>query len=133
MKTLNHTVHFNAKPEDIYEYLMNARKFANITGGKASNPGKISGKFSYYDEYIQGSNVELSPGKKIVWKWTCADFPNNHTTTVTIIFKKKGDKQTELDFTQDNIPDDFYDDIAVAWKEFYWEPIKDYIEYLMWK
>ena len=54
-------------------------------------------------------------------------------TDVKIELKKKGEKQTELEFTQDNVPDDFYDDISAGWHEFYWEPIKDYIEDLMWK
>ncbi len=47
--------------------------------------------------------------------------------------KKKSDKQTELIFTQENVPDDFYEDINEGWNQFYWESIKDYIEDLMWK
>jgi uncharacterized protein YndB with AHSA1/START domain len=133
MKTIKQKIHFNAKPEDVYEYLTNARKLSNITGGKSSNAAKVGGKFSAYDDYIQGTNEELAPGKKIVQKWSCADFPKDHKSTVTIIFKKVGEKQCEIDFTQENVPDDLYEDLSQGWNEFYWEPIKDYIEDLMWK
>jgi activator of HSP90 ATPase len=133
MKTINQTITFNAPPQDIYEYIINGRKLTKITGGKATNTEKVGGKFSAWDDYIQGKNVELVPGKKIVQKWTCADFPEGHMTDVKIELKKKGEKQTELVFTQENVPDDFYDDISAGWHEFYWEPIKDYIEDLMWK
>jgi len=132
MKTINQTINFNAPPQDIYDYYINGRKLTKITGGKAANTEKVGGKFSAWDDYIQGKNIELVPGKKIVQKWTCADF-EGHMTDVTIELKKKGEKQTELILTQENVPDDFYEDINEGWNHFYWEPIKDYIEDLMWK
>lgn len=133
MKTIKQTVIFNASADDIYEYLINARKLQKIIGGKVSNSGKVGGKFSAYDDYIFGENVELVPGKKIVQKWACEDFPKGHMSDVKIELKKKGDKQTEMIFTQDNIPDELYDDLNEGWKEFYWDPIKDHLEDLMWK
>ncbi len=133
MKTISQTVSFNASQEDVYDYLINARKLIKITGGKATNTEKAGGKFTAWDDYIWGTNTELIPGKKIVQKWTCADFPDNYFTEVRIELKKKGEKQTELIFTQTNVPDDFYEDISQGWNDFYWEPIQDYIEDLMWK
>lgn len=133
MKTIKQTILFNASAPDLYEMLINARKLTKITGGKATNTEKVNGKFSAWDDYISGINVELAPGEKIVQKWTCQDFPNEHFTDVTIELKKKSNKQTELVFTQTNVPDDLYDDISEGWNQFYWEPIRDYIEDLMWK
>lgn len=133
MKTIKQVILFNCSATDLYDYLINGKKLTKITGGKAANTEKAGGKFSAYDDYISGTNVELVPGKKIVQKWTCADFPDKHFTDVSIELKKKTDKQTELVFTQENVPDDFYDDISEGWNQFYWEPIKDYLEDLMWK
>lgn len=133
MKIIKQTIAFNASASDIYEYLINPKKLFKITGGKATNTQKIGGKFSAWDDYIWGTNVELIPGKKIVQKWACADFPDKHFSDVSFELKAKGPKQTELIFTQANVPDDLYEDLSVGWNEFYWEPIKDYIEDLMWK
>ncbi len=133
MKTIKQTILFNASAQDIYDLLVNAKKLTKITGGKATNSEKVGGKFTAYDDYISGTNVELVPAKKIVQRWTCQDFPQGHFTDVNIELIKKGEKQTELNFTQENVPDDFYDDISEGWNQFYWEPIKDYLEDLMWK
>ena len=133
MKTIKQTISFNASTNDIYEYLTNPKKLTKITGAKATNDLKVGGKFTAWDDYIFGTNVELVPGKKIKQKWSCQDFPEKHFTDISIELKKKTEKQTELVFTQENVPDEFYEDINQGWNDFYWEPIKDYIEDLMWK
>jgi activator of HSP90 ATPase len=132
MKTINLTILFDGNVDEIYDALINPRTLTKITGGKATNNQKEGGKFSAWDDYIQGNNIILIPGKKIVQKWTCADFPSGHFTEVTIEFKKKSEKQTELIFTQTNVPDDFYEDIKEGWNHFYFEPIQDYLEDKLW-
>jgi activator of HSP90 ATPase len=133
MKTIKQTILFNTSAQDLYDMLINGRKLTKITGGKATNTEKIGGKFTAWDDYISGTNIELIPGKKIVQKWTCQDFPPGHLTDVSIDLIKKREKQTELVFIQENVPEDLYEDISEGWNQFYWEPIKDYIEDLMWK
>ena len=133
MKTIKQTITLNASATDVYDYLVNSRKLSTITGAKASNTQKEGGKFSAYDEYIFGTNVSLVPGKKIVQKWACDDFPPKTFSDVTIELKSKGPKQTDVILTQENVPDELFEDLTVAWNEFYFEPIKDYIEDLIWK
>lgn len=133
MKEIKKNLAFNCSCDDLYEYLINAKKLSNIIGGKVSNPGKIKGKFSAYDEYIFGENIELIPGKKIVQTWSCLDYPNGQFSKLTIVFKKKTDKTCEIDFILENVPDELYEDIDMLWNEMYFDPIKDYLEDLMWK
>jgi activator of HSP90 ATPase len=133
MKNIKKTIAFNCSIQDLYDCLINAKKLSKIIGGKVSNPGQIKGKFSAYDDYIFGENVLLSPGKKIVQKWSCQDYPTGQFSNLTIVFKKKTDKTCEIDFSLDNVPDDLYEDIGVLWDEMFFEPIKDYLEDLMWK
>lgn len=133
MNTIKQTLLFNASADDLYEYLTNARKLQKIIGGKVSSDAKPSGNFSAYDGYLFGTFVEVVPGKKIVQKWACEDFPKNQFSDVKIELKKKTDKQTELIFTQENVPEELFEDLSAGWNEFYWDPIKDYLEDLMWK
>ena len=132
-KTIKQTLLFNASAGDLYEYLTNPKKLSKITGSKATNSMKEGGKFSAWDDYIFGENIQLVPGKRIVQKWACADFPEGSFSKVTYELKKKSEKQTELVFTQTEVPDDLYEDLSIGWNEFYWQPIKDYLEDLMWK
>lgn len=133
MKTIQQTVLLNANADEVYEMLINPRKLSKITGGKATNSMKEGGKFSAYDDYIKGTNVKLVPGKKIVQNWACDDFPKGQDSLVTIDLVKKGEKQTELVFKHENVPDELFEDLSLGWNEFYWEPMKDHLEDLMWK
>jgi activator of HSP90 ATPase len=133
MKTIKQTIVFNTSCDDLYDMLINPRKLSKIIGGKVTNSMKVLGKFSAYDDYIFGENIEIIPGKKIIQKWACQDFPKNQFSDLKIELKKISDKQTELNLTQENVPDDLFEDLSVGWNEFYWDPIKDYLEDLMWK
>ncbi|MEM0465553.1 MAG: SRPBCC domain-containing protein [Candidatus Pacearchaeota archaeon] len=133
MKTIKQTIQFNCSANDFYEYFINPKKLSKIIGGKVVNSMKVPGKFSSYDNYIKGENIELLPGSKIVQNWTCVDFPDKHFSKVTINIKKKTDKSCEIELIQENVPDDLYEDISLLWNEFYWDPIKDYLEDLIWK
>ncbi|MBR9704936.1 hypothetical protein GOV12_05980 [Candidatus Pacearchaeota archaeon] len=133
MKTIKQKVDFNCNCNDLYNYLINPRKLSKIIGGKVTNTQKVGGKFSAYDGYIFGEIIELDPGKKIVLKWACQDFPDKQFSTVNIIFKGKTPKTCEIDFTHDDVPDELFEDLSLGWNEFYWDPIKDYLQDLMWK
>ncbi|MEK7623821.1 MAG: SRPBCC family protein [Patescibacteria group bacterium] len=129
MKTKNTTqsVTFNATPHEVYQTLMDSKKHAAFTGGKATISTKIGGTFKVYDGYIKGMNLDLVPDKKIVQAWRGSDWPKHHFSVVTfrLIRVKAG---TELIFTQIGIPDDLFKDILSGWKEYYWEPMKEAFE-----
>ena len=67
--SIKQEVVFTAKPEVIYDLLMNQEKLADFTQSEVSMSNEIGGTFSAYDGYINGKNSELIPGKKIVQEW----------------------------------------------------------------
>jgi len=68
-KSIKQTATFNASPEKIYDLIMDEKKHAEFTGSKATISTKLNGKFSVFDGYIHGHNIELVKGKKIVQAW----------------------------------------------------------------
>ena len=125
-KTIKQIATFNTTPEELYDMIMNAKKHAAFTDGKATTSNKINGKFSISDGYITGYNIKLEKGKKIVQAWHFAEdgWPGDHFSTCTFIFEKKG-KQTKLIFTQTGIPAHKAEDLKRGWKEYYWQPMKE--------
>lgn len=123
MKTIRQTVIFNASPHQLYEAILDPEIHSNFTQARATNSRKAGGKFTAYDGYISGINLELDKDKKIVQKWTSTDFPEGHFTEVAFEFKSEG-KGTSLMFTQTNVPDKNYKEISKGWKDFYWKPLK---------
>ena len=123
MKTIRQTVTFNATPHEVYEVLMDSKKHSAFTEAEAKISKKVGGKFSAYDSYIEGKNMQLMPGKKIVQEWRGSDWPEKHFSIATFELKqiKSG---TKLIFTQTRVPDMQYKGISKGWKEHYWAKMK---------
>lgn len=115
------------RPEEVYEALMDSRKHSGFTGAPASIRRNVGGRFSAYDGYIEGRNLLLIPGKKIVQMWRGSDWPDGHyaLTSFVLTGTRKG---TRLRFRQTGIPEDKVQSIKRGWIEFYWMPLKRYLE-----
>ncbi|MDD5190788.1 MAG: SRPBCC family protein [Dehalococcoidales bacterium] len=126
-KNIRQTATFKTGPHQVYEALMDAKQHALFTGGKATISRKIGGKFSVFDGYAEGSNIELLPDTKIVQSWRAGDWPEGHYSRATFSLKAISGG-TRLTFTQTGVPADQYDDIAQGWRDYYWTPMKELLE-----
>jgi activator of HSP90 ATPase len=126
-KTIRQTVTFKASPHEVYEALMDPKKHAEFTGGEAKISRKVGGKFTVFDGYAEGTNVELEPDQKIVQTWRAEDWPAGHYSTATFTFTKAA-AGTKLVFNQSGVPADEYDDVAQGWKDYYWKPMKEMLD-----
>lgn len=126
-KTIKQTVIFKGSPKTVYAYLADAKQHAKLIGDKVKMTSKIGDKFTAYGGSVEGQNLVLEPGGKIVQTWRYEDWPKGHFSVAIYEFKKAG-KNTVLNFTQISVPDDKADDIAQGWKDYYWEPLKRLLE-----
>jgi activator of HSP90 ATPase len=126
-RTIRQSVTIKASPHDVYEALMDSKKHAKFTGGKASISREVGGKFTAYDDYAEGVNLELAPDKKIVQSWRASDWPEGHYSKVTFSLAKT-EGGTRLSFTQTDVPEELYDDVAQGWRDYYWAPMKEMLE-----
>lgn len=122
-RTIRQSVIFDARPHLIYEMLLDSKKHQAFTGSKAFIDRKIGGKFSTWDGYSTGTNVELAEDKKIVLRWRASDWPEGHFSTATFELVKL-DGQTKLNFTQEGVPEELYDSVSKGWTDFYWDKMK---------
>ena len=126
-KTIRQSITFKASPHEVYDALMDSRKHARFTGAKARISCKVGGKFTAYDGYIEGVNLNLVPDKKIVQSWRGSDWPEDHYSMATFSLKKFKNG-THLTFTQSGVPDQYYHDISQGWRDYYWKPMKEMLE-----
>jgi len=126
-KTVSQSVTFKTTPHEVYEAIMDSKKHSEFTGSQVSMSRKTGGKFSVYGGDIAGVNLELIPDQKIVQSWRYSDWPEGHYSKVTFSLKavKEG---TRLTFTQTEVPDEHYEDIAQGWRDYYWAPMKEMLE-----
>ena len=60
METIEQNVIINAKPEDVYDAILDPEIHSEFTQAKATNDMKVGGKFTAYDDYISGINLKLA-------------------------------------------------------------------------
>lgn len=106
---------------------MDEAKHGEFTGAKAVMENKVGGKFSVWDGYAKGTNLELVPGKKIVQSWRASDWQEKDESTVTLKFTPSKDG-TELEFMHENIPEEFEKEIEMGWTDYYWKPLREYLK-----
>ena len=77
-KTIRQKITVPAKPIEVYEAFVDAKKHSAFTGSKATGKGKVGGKFTAWDGYISGKLLELEEGKRIVQEWVTTEWPEGY-------------------------------------------------------
>ena len=126
-KRIRQSVTFKEGPHEVYELLMDSRKHARFTGTKARISRREGGKFTAYDGYIEGINLNIVRDRKIVQSWRGSDWPEGHYSRATFSLKKVKNG-THLTFTQSRVPEQYYHDINQGWRDYYWKPMKEMLE-----
>jgi uncharacterized protein YndB with AHSA1/START domain len=126
-KTIRQTVTIHAPPRDVYRLLMTTKGHEAFTGATARIGGKVGDRFTAWGGYIDGRNVELVPGKRIVQDWRPAedDWPHDYYSRVKyeLVPVPAG---TRIRFTQSGVPAKHAGHLAQGWKDSYWRPLKNY-------
>lgn len=127
MEKLKLTAILPATPLKVYKAWLNGKEHSAFTGGKATASSKVKGKFSAWDKYITGHNLELKPGKKIVQAWRTIEFPDSAPdSTLTVKLEPKAGGKTAITLIQTGIPKGQGKKYKDGWKEHYLESMKMY-------
>jgi len=126
-KDIKQQVTFHASPKAVYDALMDGKQHAAFTGDGARISKKVGGRFQCYGTYIEGVNVELIAGERIVQAWRASDWPKGCYSIATFALRPAKGGKTTLVFTQSGVPDSKHKSIAQGWKDYYWRPMKLYL------
>jgi activator of HSP90 ATPase len=130
MKTavLKQTIIIPADPEKVYDAFMDSKIHSEFTRSKATGKPVVGAKFTAWDGYIFGKNLELAKTKKIVQEWQTTDWPKGYgPSRFELTFKKVKDG-TEITMIHSDIPQEQKEELAEGWNEFYWTPLKEYFK-----
>lgn len=126
--TIRQTVLLDAPPHAVFEAILESKKHSAFTGDKASLSRKVGGKFTAFDGYMRGENLKIEKDKVIVQSWRSTDFKETDPDSkVMFHFSKKG-KGTRLLFVHSNVPNRLAEELRQGWLDFYWAPLKVYLE-----
>jgi activator of HSP90 ATPase len=117
-----------AKPQHVYDALVDPRKHTEFTGARATGQAKVGAKFTAWDGYISGKHLIMEPGRRLVQEWTTTDWPAGvPASQLEWTFLSKGDG-AEVTLTQSGVPEDQAPLYSQGWIDYYWDPLKLYFE-----
>jgi uncharacterized protein YndB with AHSA1/START domain len=119
-----------AAPQRVYEALTNGDTFAAVTGKRARLSDREGDAFSLFDGRVQGRQIELVPGERVVQAWR---FGTEHPSSwepgiysvVRFTLAPEG-SGTRFVIDHDGIPPEWHDHISTNYPSFYQEPLKRY-------
>lgn len=122
-----------APPQVVFDAWLDSKLHGAMIGGSAKIDARVGGKFSIWDDYATGVNLEIDPSKlRIVQSWrdNSTDWPKDHFSKITLEFTAEGADPagTRLRFWHSGIPEKHAASIAQGWKDYYWEPMQRYFE-----
>jgi len=116
----------HASPDRIYQAWLDSDEHSKFTGGKASVESGIGGKFTAWDGYIQGTTLELEPGRRIVQSWRTTEFPSDSGDSRLEIHFEPVEEGTRIVLLHSDIPTGQGTQYEQGWKEHYLEPLARY-------
>ena len=126
LEVIRQKVMIDATPEEVYEAYVNPKKHAEFTGSPATGTPRAGGKFTAWDGYISGKFLELEEGKKVVHEWMTTEWPTGYPPSLVELTFKEKERKTELTMIHSRAPAEQAKEYAQGWKDYYWEPLKEY-------
>ena len=114
-----------ASPEEVYNAWLSSEGHSGMTDSSASCSADIGDEFTAWEGYIQGKNLELEYGKRIVQSWRTTEFSDSEADSqIEVILEPVGD-QTKLTLHHTGLPP-HGTQYEQGWVEAYFEPMKEY-------
>jgi uncharacterized protein YndB with AHSA1/START domain len=120
----------DATPAEVYRYLTDGESFAAATGMGARIEARAGSEFSLFEGRVEGRQVELVPGERVVQAWRFgAAHPDVWTPGVySVVRFTLGEEAGRTRFVADHdaIPTEWEEHIESGYPAFYQEPMARY-------
>lgn len=121
--SIHQEITIKAAPKAVYEILLGSEKFSEMSGGApAVISGEVGGEVSLFGGAIQGLNVELVAGQRVVQTWRSADWPDGVHSLVRFELSADG-SNTKVSFDQVGHPAEAEEHLSAGWQKMYWDPM----------
>lgn len=125
MKTYHHTYTVQSDIEHVWRALIDPHEIEGWGAGPAEMDEREGTNFKLWGGDIHGTNIEVIPEEKLVQDWFGGEWPQPSKVTITL--NQEG-HDCHVELLHENIPDEDFEDIKQGWDEYYFGPLKDYVE-----
>ena len=114
-----------ASPQQIYDAWLDSDQHSAMTGGEAVVSNTDGDSFVAWDGYIEGRNIKLEPGVRIVQHWRTSEFDDSdNDSLLEVLFEAQNDG-TVITIRHSNLPDHGMQ-YKQGWIDNYFDPMKEY-------
>ena len=131
--SIHQEVVFPTSPERIYELLTDGEKFAAATGRPAELQAREGATFSLFGGFVEGRQLELIPGHRVVQAWRGKDWVPGLYSLVRFTISPES-QGTKLTVDHEGYPDGqsplyptWHEHLATNWPVFYFEPFTKHL------
>ncbi|XP_012780959.1 activator of 90 kDa heat shock protein ATPase homolog 2 [Ochotona princeps] len=121
------TERFDTSVEQLYSIFTVKELVQKFSKSSAVLEAEKGGKFQMFDGNITGEYVELLTNKKIIMKWRCRNWPEEHYATVALSFVPVLG-QTELQLDCKGVPVCKEENMKFCWEKQHFEEIKGLLQ-----
>jgi activator of HSP90 ATPase len=125
-KTIHMEEEFKGTPQRVYEALLDARKFHELSGMSATIDRQPGGVFTVFDGHILGRNIELVADRRIVQAWRTEDWTEGLYSIARFQLEARG-SGTRVVFDHTGFPSDLAEHLAEGWRDHYWAGLRKYL------
>lgn len=93
-----------ATHDRVYQAWLDSTMHTEMTGGLAAVSDVAGAAFTAWDGYIEGTNLELEPGKRILQKWRTSEFEDTDEDSLLEILFEPEDNQTRITILHSHLP-----------------------------
>lgn len=116
-------------PEELFDTWLDGAGHTEMTGGEATGAATVGAKFTAWDGYIAGQNLELSRPSRIVQSWRTSEFADSDPDSrLELLLEETADGGTRLTLVHTGIPAGQGEMYLVGWNEHYFEPMQTYFD-----
>lgn len=113
-------------PRRIYDAWLSSEEHSAFTGSPADVSSRKGGKFTAHRGYIEGTNVELEKGTRIVQTWRTRDFPEGAEDSQLEITFLQSESGTRVVINHGGIPEGQGERYHAGWGKNYFKPMSRY-------
>lgn len=114
-------------PERLYNAWLDSDEHSEMTGGDALITDDPEDKFTAWNGYIWGTNLELRPFEYIKQSWRTTDFEDEQDYSTLEIFFEKVDEGTKVIIKHSGLSEND-EKYKQGWIDNYFIPMKKYFE-----
>lgn len=115
-----------APPRVVYNAWLDGGQHSEMTQSPASGSTEIAGIFTAHDGYINGINLELDEGARILQTWRTSQFESTDPDSSIKVTFEAVPNGTCLTLKHWNIPEDQAEGYESGWRDFYFAPMQQY-------